>query len=325
MKEFTYQPDTLPLCPERKPFEYVSEELCAQIAREALAVPERRGRLTDIVREIVGQEIDEPAAYMTIESHIGLTTVDQELTTGLFALGFEPHSFAGEQPTGYHHNFTQQFVLHRPNTDRPRLRILLRNRTEEARKLVQDNPRTIGFIESELYQCEYNSNPPVRTLAPEALDHFPRKALTYRQVTVPTTETEEAASGIPLDSRRAADVHVKIPGHFTLNSTKPLAEQIDMHEQSRNPLERSLGDCLCAVGFYQQISQSGNFLYTAHYGELKEANRAFSELARFASEYGGMVNVVREACTGLWRKATITRSGETRLASIPPLLISDQR
>ncbi|WP_433260926.1 hypothetical protein ACQPZF_25460 [Actinosynnema sp. CS-041913] len=320
LKNFTYRPETLPLNPDRKPFGQVSDELCARIAREALTVSERRGRLTDVVRQVAGCEIDEPVRRTTIETHVGLVAVDPGLVAGLLALGFEPHDFAGEQPTGYQHNFTQQFVLDRSRGDHGRLGVLLRRRSEEAKKLVQGHPGATGFIESETYTGEYDVVLPDRPLEPGALDRFPHDALAYREVAVPTTAAEAAVSGVPIDSRRAADVHVKIPGHFVRHAARTPAEQIAEHERSRDPAGRRLGDCLRAIGFYQQISHSGNFLYTAHFGELGESNRTFRELTRFAAEHGGIVSVVREACTALWRTTTTTESGESRLAPVPPLL-----
>jgi hypothetical protein len=263
---------------------------------------------------------EEPATYTTIEAHIGLSFLDPGLLADVLALGFEPHHFAGKQPTGYHYNFTQQFVLRRPGADDNRLRILLRRRTEEARQVVQRHPRAVGFIENEIYRSEYDTRLPARPLAPGALDDFPHEALAYREVPVPTTRSEAAASGVALDSRRAADIHIKIPGRCAPHSTRPLAERITACRRSLDPALRNLGDCLGAAGFYRQISQSGNILYTAHFAELSAANRVFHELTRFAATHGGIINVVREACTALWRKRIGPESDESALAPIPPLL-----
>ncbi|MFD3523184.1 hypothetical protein [Streptomyces sp. NPDC058653] len=320
MKSFTYPAEELPLCSERQPFSPFSDELCAQIAREALTTPERRGRLTDAVRRITGQRMPDPAQHTTFESHVGLTAVDAELVTGLVALGFEPHNFAGAQPTGYHHNFTLQFVVDRAHVGEGRLTAVLREKTDRARELVENHPRALGFVESEVYRSDYSRRLPTRRMAPDAPDRLPYRNLTFREVAVPTTAREAALSGVRLDCGRAADVHIKIAGRAGPYSGEPLEQRIARHKSSRGPVEMRLGQCLRELGYYEQISQSGNFLYTAHFAELGDANRAFAALADFGARYGGIVDVVREACTAFWRKSVVAESGETVFASVPPLL-----
>ncbi|MFE2020031.1 hypothetical protein ACFW9O_18550 [Streptomyces sp. NPDC059499] len=320
MKAFTYPAEKLPLCSERQPFAQFTDELCRRIAQEALTTPERRGRLTDVTRQIVGQRTSDPAQYTTFESHVGLNAVDSELVSGLVALGFEPHNFAGVQPTGYHHNFTQQFVVDRAHTGKGHLVAVLREKTEQARKLVDNHPEVLGFVESEVYRSEYSRSLPVRAMWPDALDHVPYRDLTYRELVVPTTAREAELSGVPLECGRAADVHIKIAGRVGPYSSEPLEQRIAQHKCSRNPIELKLGERLRELGYYEQISQSGNFLYTAHFGELGDANRAFTALADFASQYGGIIDVAREACTAFWRKSVVGESGEVRFAPVPPLL-----
>lgn len=320
MKAFTYPPEKLSLCRERRPFAQFTDELCLQIAQEALTTPERRGRLTDVTRQIVGQRTSDPAQYTTFESHVGLTTVDSELVSGLVALGFEPHNFAGAQPTGYHYNFTQQFVVDRVHARKGHLVAVLRENTEKARELVDSHPEALGFVESEVYRSEYSRRLPARPISPEALDRVPYRDLTYREVAVPTTAQEAELSGVPLECGRAADVHIKIAGRVGPYSPEPLEQRIAQHKCSRNPVELRLGERLRELGYYEQISQSGNFLYTAHFGELGDANRAFTALTDFAAQYGGIIDVVREACTTFWRKSVVGESGDVRFAPVPPLL-----
>ncbi|MCI3225400.1 hypothetical protein GXP76_25040 [Streptomyces sp. NP-1717] len=321
MKSFTYAPEELPLCSERQPFAQFTDELCTRIAGEALTTPERRGRLTDLTRRIAGQHVPDPVQHTTFESHVGLTAVDAELVAGLVALGFEPHNFAGVQPTGYHHNFTLQFVVDRSHVGEGRLTAVLREKTDRARELVESHSQVLGFVESEVYRSDYSRKLPKRSMAPDALDHLPYRELTYRQVAVPTTAREAALSGMPLDSDRAADVHIKIAGHVGPYSSEPLEKRIAEHKSSRDPVEMRLGECLRELGYYEQISQSGNFLYTAHFGELEHANVAFAALTDFGARYGGIVDVVREACTAFWRKSVVGESGETTFAPVPPLLV----
>ncbi|MGP2439819.1 hypothetical protein [Streptomyces sp. JW3] len=321
MKTFTYSPETLPLCEERQPFAQFSDELCGEIAREALAVPERRGRLTDVTRQITGQRVADPPDHTTFEAHVGLTTVDPGLVSGLVALGFEPHDFAGPQPTGYHHNFTQQFVVDGSRAGRSRLVALLEERTDRARELVDSHPEALGFIESEVYRGDYARHLPARPPTSETLDHVPHQALTFRKVTVPTTAQEALRSGVSLDCGRAADIHLKIPGRAGPWSPGPLEQRIAQHARSRNPVELRLGEILGELGYYEQISQSGNFLYTAHFADLGDANRSFTALTEFASRYGGITEVIREACTGFWRKSVAGESGETRFCPVPTLLV----
>jgi hypothetical protein len=73
------------------------------------------------------------------------------------------------------------------------------------------------------------------------------------------------------------------------------------------------------AGFYEIVSQAGNFIYSAHFISLDESNQTYWRLVEFAKSYGGITGIAREICTGIWRTA-YDENGVTRLAQVPPLL-----
>jgi hypothetical protein len=94
---------------------------------------------------------------------------------------------------------------------------------------------------------------------------------------------------------------------------------IQQRHATRAPAEELLAGLLTSAGFYEIISQAGNFLFSAHFADMTEANCAFHALDDFARQSGGITGLVREACSTLWRKGVVS-NGETTLAEVPPLL-----
>jgi hypothetical protein len=320
LEQYELPKQTLPLCCDRSLFSGLPREITEHVIREAASIPERRGRLTDVARSVLDLSTSRLARYTVIESHIDLTDLDEGLAHDLIAAGFEPDDFALMQPAQYRHHFTQQFVCE-TRSRTAQLYELLVKRNAVARRLIEDHPITTGYLETEVYRSIYTIRFAAKELSAIAVDRFPSSSLDFEIRAVPRSSAEAAVSGMPVDAHRAADIHIKVPGGFSPYTGRPTEERIQDRQRSRAPAERLLVERLSEAGFYEIASQAGNFLYSAHFAEMAEANDAFRTLACFAADAGGISGLVRESCTSLWRKASIT-NGEMLLAEVPPLLRS---
>jgi hypothetical protein len=282
-----------------------------------MSTPERRGRFTDAVREVLGTPSPKVGSYVVIESHIDLTYLDEDLALALVEAGFEPDDFALMEPAEYTHHFTQQFVC--ATRDRvAALHDVLLESNSAAVRLIDTHPVTSGYLETEVYRSEYSAKFAPAELSMTAVKQFPSDQLRFEVRAVPRSAAEEF-NGVPLHARRAADIHVKLPGGFPPDAWRSRAKLIEQRRATRPPAEDLLVARLAEAGFYEIISQAGNFLFSAHFADMTEANQAFHTLARFAGRSGGITGMVREGCSSLWRKGTMS-NGEETFAAVPPLL-----
>jgi hypothetical protein len=310
----------LPLCDRRRPFADLSPEMVSEIVRRAVSCAELRGRLTDSVREVAGMTTAATIGdFVIFEAHIDLTDVDERLGVGLLRLGFEPDDFAKMAPPEYRHHYTLQYVIPLPSDRLRFFQSQVADAGTQAARLIQQHGCATGYVETETYRSKYMTRFPFREFPAHGDVSAPVES-SYQLRTVPTSQEEAIDSGLPLDVRRAADIHVKIPGDFAEYNGVPVSERVEAADESCPAGRARLRETLTAHGFYEIVSEAGNYLYSAHFADIGEANSAYWQLVAFARKLGGITGVVREACTGVWRKTVTSSAGTEVLARVPPLL-----
>src|SRR6266542_171542 len=315
LAKYVVPPQTLRLSNERVPFADMPDDLLWQVANRALRTPERRGRLTSAVRHLAGQRTETPLKYVVVESHIDLTMVDSLLTRALVDLGYEPDNFAKMSPAKYRFHFTLQYTC----GSGTRARVLygdVARSAQEAAQVLQNHPVAVGYVETEIYRSEYSIALPPTRFSQSRSEPFPFTNNTFQSDPAPDPDRDLDGGAVEpsIDGRRAADIHVKIPGNFP-EWTRP-RDSVD--PDAYHPA-RELKESLEGSGFYEILSDAGNFIYSAHFAALPEANQVFRALVAFAHRSGGIVGVAREICTGLWR-TTRERDGSISASEVPPLL-----
>lgn len=302
-------PHVVPLGLERTPFLGLSRETVTKVAARALLEPERKGRLTDCVRRVIGFERTLPEDFIVAEAHIDATAVDRPLVEELVGLGFETDNFFRIEPAQYKYHFTTQLVLHRPREQsNHRYREILRA-SKEASEILDEFDGGYAYVETEWYKSDTARNYEYRALAPGGLDEFPFDERTFGRVEVPNTEDDARETGLELGQKRAADIHVKIPSYIGRSDYD--ATDADSAHALKSRLLRS--------GFYEIVSEGGNFLYSAHFANMRESRLAFAQLDEFARRHGGITSLYCETCTRMWRK-WVTRGSRSFLAEVPPHL-----
>jgi len=309
----------LPLCDERHPFRDLPVDTVSTIARRALRHPELRGRLTDSVREVNGGTAPKIDNFVVFEAHIDLTELDPDLNLQLLSAGFEPDDFAKMEPEEYRHHFTLQYMVPMPSTRLGTFEREVSDAAAEAARVIDEHGQATGYVEIETYRSKYVTKLPWNVLSSSATIRTPLSS-DFELRCVPATHEESVSSGLPLDVRRAADIHVKIPGGFLSYDGTPASVRLSNADDSQPTGRQHIKKALEDRNFYEIISQGGNYLYSAHFSDLGEANAAYWELVAYARECGEITGVVREACTNVWRKSTVSASGMKVLARVPPLL-----
>jgi hypothetical protein len=280
-----------------------------KLIKNAFEYPEKSGRLTEAIREAAGIRRLRPSKYVVAESHIDLTMIDRHLVNSILELDFEFDNFAKIQPEQYKHHFTLEMWIRSDNQARCRdLFQLVTSRSRSVSEVIQQHAQADGYVETELYNSEFNVALPFRKPLLEALGRFPFEPGTFGRFDLPASRAEALARGLPVQCHRVADVHVKMPSHLN----HPDKDAIDSKEMWM--LKRALE----ASGFYGIVSEGANQIFTAHFYNIHEANTAFAALVDFAKRDGGLTGVSREVCTRMWRKET--RNGtDSFLAEVPPL------
>jgi hypothetical protein len=305
-------PDVVPMSLARHPFIELDRDTCATVVARALTEPDRMGQLTDSIRRVLGFQRILPKKYVITEAHIDATSVDVSLVRKLVSLGFETDNFARIEPAQYKHHFTLKLVMERSATHdlTSRYRGVL-NASKLASQLIDDFSKGYGYVETEWYDNDLKRSFDFRPLATGSLDNFPFNASTFLKQAVPSTEEEAKEQGASLQKKRAADIHVKIPGYFYLSG----CPDHSINDRQVQALKSRLIEC----GFYEILSESGNFIYSAHFANIHEARAAFAQLTNFAAQYGTITEVCCEVCTRIWRKRVVSGS-DWFLAEVPPHL-----
>lgn len=306
LRRYAFPPNVLPLARERQPFAELSEAMIVSVIRQALNSPTRKGRFTDAIRDLVGIRISTPASYSVVEAHIDLTDVTSELLDELLALGFEPDNFAEIQPPQYVRHFTIQHKIPRGAEDARDIFRDVHAAAQSAADVIARCSGINGYVETECYTTRRIMKLDPSSLNPSQLDSFPFNNATFVSLRVPNTDAEVGLSGYDTVEKRAADIHVKLSAQAT-------------SEHGEDRLERLLQE----AHFYRIRSDAGNWMYSAHFSALDDANTAYDELTAFAVGAGGITSVMREVCTGLWRKSDWSL-GVPRRAEVPPHLRRDQ-
>jgi hypothetical protein len=311
---YEYPVETLRLSTQRRPFAHVPPELVATIAERAIAQPSRRGRYSDAVRDALGFSRVRLSGPVTVEAHIDLTFVDHDLNLSLFRLGFEPDDFAKMQPAKYRHHFTLEFSGEPSGGVARDFHRLVQQAAKEAASLIEAHPVAHGYVETEIYLDKYNVTFPLATFNTQKRVNFPFDETSFEILHVPETEDQRRTSCLDLYTKRAADLHVKILGGFPSwreGGLETMGDHVHPCEKLRSALE--------AAGFYEIISQAGNYIYSAHFFSLREANSVYRMLSEYARHVGGVRGIAREICTGIWR-TTYNDGRSLRLSEVPPIL-----
>lgn len=306
-------PDSrLPLRVSRYPFEGCSRETVERIVVGALTFPEKEGDLSALVLESLGLERKKPKEYFLVEAHFNITDLDSDLFNRLVSLGFEPDNFFKLQPKCYKHNLTLAFSVSRKQRGRfDYLRGIVAARSQSAAELVQNASGVSGFFESEVYPSSWIKKYQFKPSADHLLAAFPFSAGSFKVMDVPRTAEEVHAGGLQLESRKLADVHVKIPTEV----------RIEDYPEATHASVISLRKRLLDIGFYEIVSESGNAIYTGQFMDSKEAIEVFRSLDAYATTYGGFLDLVCEPCTAFWRKQEESSMGSARiLAEVSPIL-----
>ena len=302
VREYCLPPNVLPLAKDRTPFSGLPDEIIAMSIDRALRSSTRKGRFTDAIRAMLEIRVTPSEAYTVIEAHIDLTGVTPALLAELLTLGFEPDNFAEIQPPQYISHFTIQHIVPRESADKSQVFIEVRDAAAMAANAIDRCTEVTGYVETECYTARRIVRLPAVKLNSDELRNFPFRESTFTSLKVACTDAELGTCGYDSVEKRAADIHIKLASVATA-------------EQGEVRLEHLLG----VSGFYRIRSDAGNWMYSAHFSTLSDANMAFEQISAFAKVGGGITGVMREVCTSLWRKNDL-KSGVPTRAEVPPHL-----
>lgn len=305
LRSYVLASNKLPLSPHRQPFAEVSDENIQRSIERALVQPTRRGRLTNAVRDHLSIDSDTPAEpYSVLEAHIDLTTASLELRNELIKVGFEPDNFAEIQPIQYQVHFTIQHIVPKSSSQKTQLFDEIRESAHNAANLIDQTADVDGYVEVECYTSSRIFRYADSSSAEELdVTSFPFTPSTFVRSLVPRQREEYGAPGFDSKEKRAADIHVKLFPHAT-------------YAGGYSDLE----DLFQGAGFYRIRSDAGNYMYSAHFSELDDSNRAYDEIVKFSQECRGIASVMREICTSIWRKRRLLANGSIVSAEVPPHL-----
>lgn len=309
---FRLPDDKLPLSEERHPFEQLDSTTVERVAVLALAHPDKQGDLTAIVHGLFGVERNRPENYTLLETHVNVTDLSTLELNVLVSLGFEPDNFYLLQPACYTHNFTLAFSPTNDQRDRyVYLQGYVAAQAKSAAELIQDTEGLSGFYEAEVYPSTWvKKYKPYCALQPEGLLRFPFGGESFEVVSVPCHATAVIHKDVNLETRKRADVHVKLPTLTRLRDY-PEANSLDMI---------LLREKLLEIGFYEIVSYAGNAIYTGQFLSGAVARAVFEDIDAWAQMYGGIIDLVCEPCTAFWRKRIGTKEGHS-LAEVSPVLL----
>lgn len=302
VREYRLPAIILPLAKDRTPFSDLSDSTIATLIARTLTCATRQGRFSDSIRRILNVKIPSLEDYTVIEAHIDLTGVTESLRTRLISLGFEPDNFAEIQPPQYIRHFTIQHRVGRESPQKSQLFAEVAQAATMAADVIDSCPSVSGYVETECYTTARILKLPPLGLNDLYLQEFPFDSSTFIHLKVARSDGELGTPGYDTLEKRAADIHVKLA---------PIATE----EFGEPRLEWLLRDS----GFYRIRSDAGNYMYSAHFSTLSDANMAYDYVASFARIAGGITGIMREVCTSLWRKTDL-EAGVPRRAEVPPHL-----
>lgn len=293
----------LPFAPHREPFHDLAAKAIMEVVVYAVAYPEKVGRLTNIIREILSITYDPGSNPIVIEVHFDVEKVASTTVGGAIRCGFEPDGFAKFVPAHYEDHYTLKFVVRDRERFRP-LRQFAEKAFDGLVKWLTTDPTT-GYIEAEIWGGAGFERYAYHPVTGDALTEFPLADGAFEQVQVPLTMDESERTGVALDAAKAADIHVKTP-------LAVLGRYADAESPSMNALRKKLVD----VGFYEVITEAGHKIYTAQFISMGDARQTFRVLDRYFERAGGAISMTLEPCVGFWRKPV--EAG--RFVAVPPLV-----
>lgn len=302
MHAYVLPPNILPLARDRQPFAGLPRQLIGAIIREAISSTTRKGRLTDAVKAVLGLPPVTVSDYAVIEAHIDLTQAPESLKYRLLRLGFEPDNFAEIQPPQYQYHFSIQHLLDKKISNKTAVFGQVQRAATAAARAIDATDGVMGYVETECYTSQRILKLLAKELNSDILTCFPFRPDTFIRLKVAGNNDEAGKPGFDSIEKRAADIHVKLSRTATTEFGEPRLEAL-----------------LSDSGFYRIKSDAGNCMYSAHFSILQDSNQAYDELASFALESGGIVGMMREVCTSIWRKTDHTRSLPCK-AEVPPHL-----
>lgn len=311
LNKYIIPPDNLPLSFQRKPFENLNNQIIKILLLQTIEYPEKVGLLTDAIRETLGFKRIKASQFIILESHIDLTIIDKYLTNSLLEIGFEFDNFAKIEPEKYKYHFTLEYCIDIKKKYRTKeLFDLVTKCSKEAAKIIQAHPKADGYVETEVYSYKDDRRFIFKPVTKQGLKHFPFNNESFLIFDLPLSESDSQKINISLDTHRVADIHLKIPSYLNHKN------YLELETEEMYLLKEKLKCC----GFYEIISESGNYIYTAHFSKTLESKNVFKKLVEFANTWGGFIEISKEICTSMWRKKNIGEKQTITLAEAPPLL-----
>lgn len=306
LQAYVLPDDIMPLAP-RKPFERFSISALQKASQLSLCYPEKRGTFSHTVRHICGVKgIAVPESTVTIEAHIDLVAIPDDLADKLLELGFEPDGFASFVPPHFREHFTLKYKV--DIRDIELRRKLLADGEERCRMLedtlARDWPRVEAYVETEIYTDHNRRYWTHARMKPGWRESLPYREAAFKTAFPPTTLKEAASSGLPLDMVKRADIHAKMSRDNDTSDRKSLIESLE------------------AIGFYSLITWAGNDICTAQFVSTRDARAVFRAFCRYFDEYGGCAEITLESVTSVWRSSRhVGANRGISLSTMPPVVI----
>jgi hypothetical protein len=309
LKEYILPSNEVPLSKSRQPFVGLTESTIESCITLATRFPEKIGRLTKSINKVLNKEVNFPKEYALKEIHIDLALVNNELYNHLTSLGFEPDNFVKLHPEEYNFCFTMEFCIELGATHRVKeIHDFMLQQYEKAAKAIQES-QAYGYIEMESYSSKYVKEFDFKPLTENSLAYLPFTDKTFEIYFLPNNETEADKFKIELSTHKKADLHIKTPTSQK-GQEYSLADSLEMQK---------FRDILQKCGFYEIISEGGNYIFTGQFLDGNEAKRLFADITLFAENYGGITGLKYEICTAFWRKDESENTAKA-LSKIPNLI-----
>jgi hypothetical protein len=310
----TVLPDSIaPLSEERQPFRLLKEKTILDYLDFFAAYPEALGRLSQATKLAFNLQLPCPREYTIKESHFDLNSLEPDLLERLIPLGFEPDHFATLNPPEYKWCLTMKMeITHHTSSFSKRVRAIhdmMLTNSLKAQSFAEEYSNIFGYLEIETYCSKSRHALPFRGVSEEGLEMFPFDAEEFKQLRPPSTETEAALLGMPLDVHKRIDIHVKVPTE---------ARGASFIGADSSEMQR-LRDLFLASGFYEIYSEAGNHIYTVQLLDQRPGKKVFNKLRNWADKYGGVIGIKMESCNHFYRTQRQI-NGTTQLAPVPNLV-----
>lgn len=309
LQNYTIPDGILHLAPTRLLFRNLNDGSLAAAIEHKQNHAEKRGPLSSAIQEILNLDTpDYSDGHTTIESHIDAKDIPDELANKLVALGFEPDGFHKFMPETFTDHYTLKFKAPKKQHVRIKeLTTLTKQTSQRAYNLILSEFPTVEFyIEMEVYPDTNRLALEDASQEPKAewRENFPLPHDALKQYIPPQTKAEADKKSLPLAIVKHSDIHIKV----NKNGTSTAASQ-------------ELISRLCAAGFYNVITWSGNSVCTAQFQYAADSQKVFNVLKEYFKKYGGMIEMTLEAAPFFWRGHSVI-DGKPHFSAIPPIITS---